>query len=104
MTEREAVDFEELKKSAYREYGGCCAFCGASLDQFNFHMAHLIPQGKTFLRMYGKKVIYDRENMVPTCPTDRCNNGVNLKNKPIARERLATRIREKHRRAAYAAG
>lgn len=80
MTEREALELEDVRRACYAREGGYCATCGKPLDRMQFHLAHVIPQRKHWMRRYGKHVVHHPDNLRATCPTDSCNGAVSLGN------------------------
>lgn len=54
-------------------------------------LAHLIPNTKDMISRYGKDVIDHPRNRVTTCSLE-CNNAVQLTNKPVEADALASEI------------
>ncbi|AFG37641.1 hypothetical protein Spiaf_1582 [Spirochaeta africana DSM 8902] len=86
---------EEQRIEIFMREDGRCFVCGAPLDWNCFHLAHVIPQRKHWVKRYGKSVIHHAENMRATCPTDRCNGAVSLGNNHHTVEQHAQRVRQR---------
>lgn len=93
MTERERFDFAEKKTDIYISRRGICEVCGKWVQLEESQLAHKIPQTKGNLEKYGKEVIHNPLNISLTCSL-RCNASVNIQGNPIAKEILATAIKE----------
>jgi Fe2+ or Zn2+ uptake regulation protein len=87
-------DVNDLKERLYYQQHGLCAVCGKPLDFTNFHAAHIVPQRKHWLKLYGKRLIMHEVNMKATCPTDACNGAVSLGNNAHRVEKHMQYIKE----------
>jgi hypothetical protein len=84
----------EIKQNIYIREQGRCYVCGAKLDPSNFHLAHVIPQRKHWMQLYGARIIHHELNMRATCPNDLCNNAVSLGNNRLAVDKHAAVIEQ----------
>lgn len=96
MTEREALDFSELKMELIREYDYKCANpeCQCSIYKHGTpQIAHRISQSEMNIKKYGKDVIHHRKNLVPVCSL-KCNDYFNIGFNTVEAEKLADEIRD----------
>ena len=84
---------DDTRWDVYHRAEGKCETCGATLDVSNFHLAHIIPQRKHWVKKYGKSIIHHRLNFRATCPTDLCNNDASLGNNAYTVEQHAQKIK-----------
>ncbi len=92
MTQREELELHELKMRIAMDQGGLCGVCGKPMTPSGTQLAHRIPQRKHLIRMYGKRVIHHRMNMVAVCGLD-CNAKVSL-GATVPQQEMADRIKE----------
>ena len=69
--------------------GGYCAVCGAYMQSPQF--AHKIANRDDYRQKYGSVIIDDIDNGEMVC-CNRCNDAVNIGNKPAEVYRLCIRI------------
>ena len=78
MTERESNKIFELKKKKCAEVGYRCEICGVYINAYTCQLAHIIPQGKTDMKIYGKEIIHGDDNMKVVCG-EKCNKKAQIK-------------------------
>lgn len=80
---------KEIKEKIRDKNHGICEKCG----KYNWdgHIAHLIAETKTNIKIYGKKIIDHEYNKRWVCSLD-CNDFFNIGNKPKIAERLKNLI------------
>ena len=88
MTEREKFEAEERKIEILSAYNYSCVQCGRPA----IFLAHRIAQTKNNIKRYGTAIIHHEKNMRPVCANQRCNDSVNIGNKPMEVEELVREI------------
>lgn len=83
------------KHRKFVDQGGRCAFCGELFKVSDvMELAHVIPQRKYLIKLYGEDIIHHELNMKLT-HTGRCNSGVQISpNKTKVVEELVSNIRK----------
>ncbi len=75
---RRRFEINETKRELWESQQGQCACCGAPLGQADHpQLAHLSPQSKSLIRIYGEKVIHNKRNLRMVCSMN-CNHKVGL--------------------------
>ena len=78
MTERESSRIFELKKKKCAEAGYRCEICSVYINAYTCQLAHIIPQTKVNIKIYGKEVIHSEDNMKVVCDLT-CNAKAQIK-------------------------
>ena len=92
MTDRESLDFGDLKLKILQKYGWTCEVCKKAVGHYGTpQLGHRISQSKMNLAMYGKSVIHHELNLAPCCCL-KCNAAVLIDHNVEKREALLDRI------------
>lgn len=85
------LDAYEERVYIYNRDRGECQFCGEPVAFAKFQLAHRIANTKTNRKRWGAAVVDSPLNQCVTHP-GRCNDGMNIGQRPVECAELAARI------------
>jgi len=95
MTAKDEV-IAATRRQLWREQHGKCGHCGCTLLQGPYdvwQLAHVLPQDKPMLKLYGEAVIHHPLNLRLVC-SEYCNARVSMRNHPEFEREHVAKIRE----------
>lgn len=89
---RKTLITNELRFKVFLRDNFRCRYCGRDIRDHEPQVAHRIPATKWAIRRYGLEIIDHEINLLTTCSL-KCNNAVQMTNRPVDRDHLAKKIR-----------
>jgi len=99
MSKREQKDVKiwETKQEVFERDGWQCVYVddlGNRCQRQATQLAHVLPQDKLHLSLYGEEVIHHPMNLRSTCPDHNASVQINFRSRPMEANAHAETVRE----------